>query len=175
MDNLTKQIESLLFYTGEETKISRIASLCEVSKSEAQQALEDLQTELEDRGVSLITHDDTAQLVTDESFSDFITEVKEGEIDTNLTSAQSEALAVIAYLSPVKKVRIDFVRGVNSRAVLRNLSARGLIAKKKDNGVVVYKLTAEALAHLGITSQEDLPDYQETREKLQKFSESEVM
>lgn len=175
MDNLTAQIESLLFYTGETTKISRIASLCDVSDSQVRKALEALQAELKDRGISLIIHDNTAQLVTDENFSDFITEVKEGEINTDLTSAQSEALAVIAYLSPVKKVRIDFVRGVNSRAVLRNLSARGLITKKKDGGVVVYKLTAEALAHLGITSREDLPDYQETRQKLQKFSESEIV
>lgn len=173
MSELTAKIQGLLFYTGESVSLSRIAKLCDTDKKSVEQSLDDLKNNLDGSGLDIILHEDTARLVTDASLSDFIADIREQEINSNLTNAQSEALAIIAYLSPVQKIKIDFIRGVNSRAVLRNLSARGLVTKKKQDGRVLYTLTSEALAHLGITDEKELPDYEETREKLYEFTESE--
>lgn len=154
--------------------ISDISELCAVDEPAVDTALADLESNLEDRGISVIRQDDTVQLVTAQEFSDLIASVKEQEVNTDLTEAQSEALAVIAYLSPVRKIKIDFIRGVNSRAVLRNLSTRGLITKKRLDGKAVYDLTTDALAHLGITNIEELPDYESTRSQLLDFIESDA-
>lgn len=174
MNRLSAKIESLLFYMQDELSVKQIAQLCEVKELEVKKALKDLAAELEGRGVSLVLSEEAAQLATNSEFSEFLAKIREEEINTDLTEAQSEALATIAYLAPVQKVRIDFIRGVNSRAVLRNLSARGLISKTRRDNEMMYDLTTEALAHLGITSCKDLPDYEETREKLEAFSDNEA-
>lgn len=171
-NSLSAQIESLLFYAREPTDVSHIAALCKVDESTVIQALEELKDKLSDRGISLLFHDEVVQLVVAEDFSDFISEAAKKEVDSDLTSAQSEALSVIAYLAPVRKVKIDFIRGVNSRAVLRNLSSRGLITKYQKAGKTVYDITADTLSHLGVTSCQELPEYQETRKKLNDFTEN---
>ncbi|MEX2369266.1 MAG: SMC-Scp complex subunit ScpB [Candidatus Paceibacterota bacterium] len=173
MNQLTAKIESLLFYTQEAMSVKEIAKLCGESAGEVETALAKLKEKLAESGLALVTTDKSAQLVTSPNFSDFISEIREEEINTDLTEAQSEALATVAYLAPVQKVRIDFIRGVNSRAVLRNLSVRGLVSRRTADGVSTYDLTPEALAHLGITEKKELPDYEETREKLEAFSEPE--
>jgi segregation and condensation protein B len=76
-------------------------------------------------------------------------------------------------MSPTTKPTIDFVRGVNSRAVLRNLSTRGLIKKDRSGNQTTYSLSAEALQHLGITDTTELPEYENTRAKLAEFVDTE--
>lgn len=169
---LTKKLEGLLFYFGEPVSVKQLASHCDVSVGEVREALGSLAEELSDRGVDLVLHDDTAQLVTDADISDLISSAAEKNINTDLTDAQSEALSVVAYLAPVEKMTIDFVRGVNSRAVLRNLSARGLVRKQTRDSTTYYKLTPDTLSHLGINAQDELPDYESTREQLKEFVES---
>jgi len=173
MNQLTAKIESLLFYSQEAMSVKEIAKLCGESAGEVKDALTELRDELSDSGLALVKTDTSAQLVTSPNLSDFIATIKEEEINTDLTEAQSEALATVAYLAPVQKVRIDFIRGVNSRAVLRNLSARGLVDRATSDGVATYDLTPEALAHLGVTEKSNLPDYEEIHKKLESFSETE--
>jgi len=174
-ESLTAKIEGWLFYTGEAVALKDMTNRFGVDMSEIKGALDELKKQLGNHGISLIVHDDTAQLVTAENLSNLIASLKEDEINTDLTRAQSEALAVIAYLAPVQKLKIDFIRGVNSRAVLRNLSMRGLVTKQQTGGVTKYSISPEALAHLGVTESEALPDYSDTREKLQQFTESDVV
>lgn len=173
-DNVTAKIESYLFYTGDAVSFSDIASACNISTSDVKQSLSALSSQLEDRGVSLILHNDTARLVTAKEYSDFISKIQESERDTDITDAQAEALSVVAYLAPVQKVTVDFIRGVNSRTVLRNLLTRGLIHNYAEDGTTFFTLTSEALGYLGITDLAELPDYKETRRSLQEFIESDT-
>lgn len=169
------KLEGLLFYFGESVTVKKLASLCGVSEDDVRTALDELQKELRDRGITLVVHDDSAQLVTDEGIQEIISKAVASDIDTDLTDAQSEALSVIAYLAPVAKHTIDFVRGVNSRAVLRNLSARGLVSKSSQDSTTYYNLSMDAMTHLGITTLEELPDYESTRERLEEFIMSDMM
>ncbi|MEX2514906.1 MAG: SMC-Scp complex subunit ScpB [Candidatus Paceibacterota bacterium] len=173
-DKITAKIESYLFYSGDAESFSTLAKHCSISKQDVSIQLDKLSSELTDRGVSLIIHDETAKLVIAKEYSEFIEEIRHASIDSDLTDAQAEALSVVAYLAPVQKMAIDFIRGVNSRAVLRNLAARGLVRSRKENSIKCYVLTSDALAHLGISDTDQLPDYGETRNQLQEFVHSDT-
>jgi segregation and condensation protein B len=92
--------------------------------------------------------------------------VKE-ELTEDLTPASSETLAIISYLGPISRAKIEYLRGVNSSLILRNLTMRGLIEKVSDDNrssAFLYRITFDLMKHLGIEKKEDLPDYE-------KFSE----
>lgn len=167
--SLSAQLEALLSAKPEPTSLTELAEVTDADQEEIQQAISRLKNDLDDRGLSLIQHDNKVQIVTDPGYSEAIAKQEEQEVDTNLTKAQSEALAVIAYMAPVVKSAIDFVRGVNSRAVLRNLATRGLITKDRSKDRVTFSLSSEALQHLGITSPQELPKYEQTRSRLSEF------
>jgi len=167
-NDLTAQIEALLAVVSEPIRTADIADLLDQDPERIKHATAQLKAQSEDRGLAVIETDGKLQLVTDSKFSDLIEKHRKQEVDSNLTKPQSEALAVIAYMSPATKPTIDFVRGVNSRAVLRNLSTRGLVKKQQDT----YSLTQDALAHLGITDTSELPDFADTRDKLEDFAET---
>jgi len=168
-NKLSAQIEALLFHTGESMDIKELADACDVNTEDIHEGLTALESALQDRGITLVRNDSFVQLRTANEFADVIKRFRKNRIDTNLTSAQSEALAVIAYIQPVSKPDIDFIRGVNSRTVLRNLQTRGLIKKQQKNEKTHYKLTTDALAHLGITKTTELPEYETTQNKLTDF------
>ena len=57
--------------------------------------------------------------------------VKE-ELTEDLTPASLETLSIVAYLGPISRVRIEYLRGVNSSVILRSLMIRGLIERFAD-------------------------------------------
>jgi chromosome segregation and condensation protein ScpB len=65
---------------------------------------------------------------------------------------------------------------VNSTFIIRNLLIRGLVEKRphpRDARSFVYAITPKLLLHLGITSREELPDYEETLNALDIFESEE--
>lgn len=168
-DTLTAKIEALLFYKSDPTELADLAETCNEDIQTIREAVSTLKQQLQDRGLTLIENEGSVQLVTDPEFGDAIKRDRKRQVDTNLTDAQAEALSVIAYLAPTEKTTIDYIRGVNSRAVLRNLSTRGLIEKDRSGQHISYKLATEALKHLGLDKPGDLPKYESTREQLMEF------
>lgn len=168
-ENLSAQIEALLFRDGQPYGIQELANICAANPEAVQKAVSSLANNLENRGLTLVRNDGTVQLVADKAFNDLIQTAHKREVDTDLTTAQSEALSVVAYLQPVTKPIVDFIRGVNSRTVLRNLVTRGLIAKETKDSQTQYTLTNQTLTHLGLNNPQDLPDYESTRQQLTKF------
>ncbi|HRH30818.1 MAG TPA: SMC-Scp complex subunit ScpB, partial [Candidatus Paceibacterota bacterium] len=76
------------------------------------------------------------------------------------------------YFPGVTRAQLDFIRGVNTSFILRNLEIRGLI-KKAGKGRVVYEPTVETLAHLGVSRVEELPKFEEVNNNLKNaFIES---
>jgi segregation and condensation protein B len=171
-DKLSTQIEAVLAAQSEPMAVSDLQDITEASPEDIQKAIAELKNALDNRGLSLIHHENHVQLVTDPGESEIVAKQKQKEVDTNLTKAQSEALAVIAYMAPVSKSVIDFIRGVNSRAVIRNLATRGLINKDRSGEQVTFSVSTEALQHIGVTNAHGLPKYQDTRERLAEFVET---
>ncbi len=74
----------------------------------------------------------------------------------------ARTLSIILYKNGAARSEIDYIRGVNSSFILRNLLIRGLVEKdtdKKDSRRIIYKPTLETISYLGIGKIDELPEY----------------
>jgi segregation and condensation protein B len=86
-----------------------------------------------------------------------------------------ETLSIVLYLGPVSRSEIDYIRGVNSNFILRNLLMRGLVERiehETDKRSLKYRPTFELLSFLGIGSVEELPEYETTRAEIEARKEA---
>jgi segregation and condensation protein B len=101
-----------------------------------------------------------------------IEKISKEEINRDLSKAAAETLAIVLYQGPIAKSKIDYIRGVNSVFILRNLQIRGLVEKTEhpeDKRSYLYQPTFELLSYLGVTKKEDLPEYGTVEKKIEEF------
>lgn len=169
---LSSIIEALLFVAGHPLSDTTIARYTGGEILDVRQTLEELQLtwQQEQRGIQLLKNGSSWQLVSHPDAAGNIFAFAKEEVLGELTRAQLETLAVIAYRGPMEKSILDTVRGVNCRQILRNLSIRGLVESLGSAGVadeeesgVTYQVSADFIRHLGLTRLEDLPNFEEFR------------
>jgi segregation and condensation protein B len=159
---LDAQIESILFWKGEPLKVKKLSEILNISIEDTERALVQLKTKLEGRGVSLVRLEDEVSLGTAPDVSELIAKLTKEELVKDLGKAGLETLTIILYKGPVKRSEIDYIRGVNSQFILRNLLVRGLVERvvnPDDERTFLYKPTFDLLSHLGVASIADLPDH----------------
>jgi segregation and condensation protein B len=170
--NLKNKIESYLFFKGEPVSVKSLAKVFDVGEEELQNALEELKESLSGRGVVLMQLDgDKVTLGTHPEMSEFFKELRKEELSKDLSKASLETLSIILYKEGVSRADIDYIRGVNSSFILRNLSVRGLIEReldKSDSRKYVYKPSFELLSFMGVTERKELPRFEEVQQKLQE-------
>lgn len=174
MNKLVKQINTILFYKGSAVREKDLLELCDVGDPDLQEALDILEHNLEAVGLTLVRHGGKVSLTTHPDQSEVIQAFRKDEISGPLSNNALETLAIIAYQSPVRKTDIDFIRGVNSQYILRNLQSRGLIERHKDKTderTHVYTPTLALLEYFGVSSIGQLPDYESIQEELTKRKE----
>ncbi|MEK7084611.1 MAG: SMC-Scp complex subunit ScpB, partial [Patescibacteria group bacterium] len=162
---LLSSIESVLFVASKPLTPAAIGKALGVPEEEAAAMLEELALRYnrKDSGIHILREGTVFQMMTNpenhEAVDGFVKQEAMGE----LTKAQLETLSVVAYRSPVTRAELEQIRGVNCAVILRNLLMRGLIEETDESDAVmpVYRLTMQALAHLGIASAAELPEYQE--------------
>lgn len=172
--NLERQIEAILFYTAEPTKVSFLAKTLEVKNEKIIESLAMLDLQLKDRGIKVVNHNDEVSLVTSPEHAALIEKIIKEERERDLGRAGIETLTIIAYKGPVTKKEIEYIRGVNSQYALRSLLLRGLIERasnKTDERVVVYTITSDTIRFLGLKSISELPEFEETRKELEVVEE----
>jgi segregation and condensation protein B len=168
---LESKIEGLLFYKGEDVQIKKLAELLKVSGEEVEEALKKLEQSLTNRGLVLVRKDDRVVLGISSELSSLIESIRKDEITKELTKASLDTLSIILYKNEIPRSEIDYIRGVNSSFILRNLLVRGLIERiidPKDIRRMLYRPTFDTLSYLGITSIEELPNYNEVKTQLQE-------
>lgn len=159
---LPQKIESYLFYTGEAVSTKKLASIFTCSELEIDEALRELDEVLSNRGIMLVRNGNESMLVTHPDMSEIIQNMRKEELSDPLSKGALETLTIILYKNGATKPEIDFIRGVNSGFMLRNLLVRGLIEKipnELDKRVTNYRATFETLHHLGIKNVSDLPEF----------------
>jgi segregation and condensation protein B len=176
---LTAKIEALLFTYGDPVTIKKISSILSINESEVEAGLEALKTLLNeaDRGLVLVEQSGKVQMVTKPEFSGFLENIVKSEFTDNLTPATLEALSIICYTAPVTRAEIDYIRGVNSSFILRNLTLRGLIDRETDSGhghAYVYSPSFDLVKYLGLARTEDLPEFERFRDLIRKFHEGQL-
>jgi segregation and condensation protein B len=168
--SLVCKIEALLFYKGEPLSFSYLAKTFNVKEEEVKDAISELKNILKGRGISLVENEKEVMLGTAPELSSFFEEMRKEELNKDLSRASLETLSIVLYKEKVSRAEIDFIRGVNSTFILRNLAVRGLIDKEtdsKDSRVSIYRPSLELLSYLGVTSVKELPSYEEIVNKLQ--------
>lgn len=169
--DLENKIEAALFMKGEPQSIKSLSVLLKAQESDVEAATLKLGESLKSqgRGIRLIRKDDSVMLSTAPEVSDIIREMAREEYDSKLSQAAVETLAIVVYRGPIIKSEIDYIRGVNSGFILRNLLIRGLverIASASDRRSFSYKPSFELLQFLGIENVGDLPEYKDFNEKM---------
>ena len=169
---LSAKIEALLFFRGEPVGKRELAKMLNVKEPEIEEALEALKNRLRGGGVQIIEVESEVELRTAGEASELIENIRKEELNRDLGRAGAETLAIILYRGPVTRADIDYIRGVNSTFILRNLLVRGLIERiqnPKDQRSFIYKPTLELLSHLGVRTLSELPEYPEVQKELELF------
>ncbi len=170
--NLEQQIEAVLFWKGEPVAKKKLAQMFGTSEEEISAALSTLEASLAGRGVALITKDDEVALSTSKETSELIEKLTKEELVRDLGKAGLETLSIIIYQGPISRAEIDYIRGVQSNFILRNLAIRGLIEKvpnPKDQRSFLYKPTFKLLSYMGVTKIEEMPQFAEARAEIESY------
>lgn len=169
-------LESLLFIYGEPIDAKRAAGLMEIKKEELEEIIGVFENQLKtdgSRGLALNRIGDQIQLATKPDFHKLGEKIIKEEIKENLTPAALETLSIVAYNGPMARSMVDYLRGVNSSYILRNLLVRGLVERYPDPErpyIFLYNVSFEFLKHMGLSKQEELPEYSKFQELLKNIT-----
>lgn len=172
----SKLIHTLLFTTGDSWRFSDLEQTFQISREILESALTELDQQLSESPIMLLVHSENVQLVTRPEYREFLKEIEKSETIKEFSKGALETLSLIAYRGPISRSDIDYIRGVNSQFMLRNLLLRGMIEKAPKN---TYQITLDALRFLGVESVEQLPEFDKFSEEIAKrvpiseFEESE--
>lgn len=173
--NLQSRIESILFVSSDPVSFDKISKVTGAVHEDVVSVVSEMIEKYNESncGINLIAQDNEVQMVSNPENNDVVQELTDQEVKSELTRAQLEALTVITYRSPITKPELEEIRGVNCSRIIRNLLMRGLV-KEEDSSekvVPVYRLSFNALRHLGISSVEELPNYEElsSHENIEKL------
>ena len=165
------KIEALLFALGRPISKTELAKKLNVSAEQITEAQTLLMSRLTG-GITLVDDGTAVELRTGPEASQLIEQIQKEEYTREVGRAGLEALAAILYRGPLTRAEIDFIRGVNSTQTLRTLTMRGLVRKvqnPKDERSFLYEPTTELFASLGVASKAQLPEYEQTRAKLEEL------
>lgn len=170
---IIRALEALLFINGEPLEIKKIARLLNSNEEEIKTVLNQLGENLknEDRGLTLVFQDNRVQLATKPEFSNLVESFVKDEFEENLTPAALETLSLVAYLGPISRPKVDYIRGVNSSYTVRNLMMRGLIERVPDvqsGNAFLYQVSFDMLKHLGISKTDDLSEINRYKELIRE-------
>lgn len=172
MHNLHAELESALFFKSEPVSAKELAALIGAKVEEVKAALKDLQADYKDRGIVLVSDGEMWSFGTHPAHSALIEKMRKEEFASELGRAGLETLAIVLYRGPVSRREIDQIRGVNSGFILRTLLIRGLIERTESQAgerSFTYKPTLALFEHLGVSSREDLPEYESAWQAVETF------
>lgn len=172
MMELANTIEAILFYQAEPMTVKRLSTLLKRSEGEVRDALRVLEERLLPTGLRLLSLTDEVVLGTAPEASAFIEAITKEELSKDLSKASLETLAIVLYKGPITRAEIDYIRGVNSTFILRNLLVRGLVEKvdnPHDQRSFLYRPTFQLLEFMGVANTESLPEYEATMTALAQF------
>lgn len=172
MHNLEQKLEAILFFKNEPVSLVELSKLLGVSLEDIKLSISNLQKECENRGIVVITDGENVGLGTHPDQSELIESVQKEEFSRELGRAGLETLSIVLYKGPISRREIDYIRGVNSGFILRNLLIRGLVERTESatgERSFSYKPTLKLLEYLGITSVDKLPEYGTVVAKIEEF------
>lgn len=166
---LDRKLEAVLFYKAIPMKKSALAKMFNTDEAEIEAAANILRQRLSAGSLAVVETDTDIELAVQSEFDPLIEDVRREEIRRDIGKAGAETLAIVMYRSPVTRLEVDRIRGVNSSYILRNLEMRGLIERKSGTKQVEYMPTTQLLRHLGIGKKTELQDYATVMDALENY------
>ena len=161
-EHALQKLEALLFASGDGITKKRLMKMLQCDLDCLESLLRSLH-EGRQGGVVVVDDGSRVALATHPDLGCFIRDFKNESVDTPLSKAAQETLAVVAYAGPISKIDLDFLRGLNTQYMLRRLAMRDLIADERRGRSRMISVTLEFLLHLGVRRSQDLPDYTTVR------------
>ena len=153
-------IEAILFASGEPVKFDKIAQTLEKPEEEIIQTVRTLSEKYEDRGVRLLTYEDSCQLCSKEEYEIYVKRAM-GIRAGMLSGSTMEVLAIVAYNQPSTRALIEQIRGVDSSYAISTLLEKKLITVSGRLDVPgkpnLYSTTDTFLRVFGLSSISELP------------------
>lgn len=155
-------LEAVLFCCGDPIGIDKLCEVFEATPLQLNQWLEQLEAELDQRGIELRRLEDEVQLVTRPLYNVYIERLLDRQRPSRLSSPTLETLAIIAYRQPITRPEIEEIRGVKVEKALHTLLSYDLITevgrRETPGRPILYGTTDQFLRHFGITDLADLPE-----------------
>jgi segregation and condensation protein B len=159
---LERIVEALLFLSGEPVQAEALADATGAELHEVVTALERLREhyEFERRGLVLRELAGGYALSSHPDAEPAARQLLARPRTPPLTPAQSETLAIVAYLQPVSRPEIARIRGVNAESAVATLLERGMVQEsgRSQFGAVLYRTSELFLRLFGLGSLKELPD-----------------
>jgi segregation and condensation protein B len=176
-DRIRTIVESLLFVAEGPLTLDRLAGILEeFERSTIREALQLLRSEYAagQRGILLEEVAGGWQFRTDPGNADYVRRMTRQRV-TRFSQSSLETLAIIAYRQPVTRAEIEYLRGVDCGAVLKNLLDKKLIKilGKKDipGKPLIYGTTREFLEAFNLKDLASLPTLREVQDLIPHVSE----
>ena len=157
-------IEGLLFLSGDEgLTLEQISNIIEEDIEKTKQAIKELYEDYKniDRGIQLEFLGNHFKLTTKQEHKDFYKKLILEKDNFTLSQSILEVLAIVAYNSPITRIDIDNIRGVNSSYLIRKLLLKGLIEEVGRSDAPgkprLYGITSNFLDYFGLGSIQELP------------------
>ena len=170
---LKRLIEALIFASDSPLTIKDLqTAIDEVSLEETEEAVKVIHEEYSNGNYGFFLKKVAGgyTFATKPEYYKWIKQLFEGKIQSRLSQAALEALAIITYKQPVSKIEVSTIRGVNSDGVIKNLLLRKLITivgrSTGPGRPLLYGTTPEFLRYFGLNSLNDLPKPREIEELL---------
>lgn len=162
--NLKPVLEGLLFLAGDEGLSSeQLSSVLEISMDEFDRLIKELISDYDkdDRGLKIVYFASKYKFVTKSEYSSYFKKLFNEEINTKLSSAALEVLAIIAYNQPVTRLMVDEIRGVSSVYNIKKLLFLNFVKEVGRSELpgkpILYGVTDEFLDYFGLNSLNELP------------------
>ena len=172
LKDLTAMIEAVLAVAGEPVTIEAMLAVAgegteRVQLEEAVQAVR-RRHEQEGSGLQVEHVAGGFRLATRPEHEGALREYLGYRSRARLSQAGLETLAIVAYRQPITLPEINFLRGVNSAAVVRTLLERKLVLVAGRKQVVgtplLYRTSKEFLVHFGLPDLSALPTPEEVEQ-----------
>jgi segregation and condensation protein B len=159
---LARVIEALLFLSSDPVSRVDLAEAAAVEQEQIVQALALLGEQLAPgaRGLQLREIGGGYLLASSPEAEEAARRLFSRPRVATLTPAQTETLAIVAYLQPISRPEIGRIRGVSADSATATLLERGLVEEsgRSQFGAALYRTTIMFLKLFGLRSIKDLPD-----------------
>lgn len=152
---LKNKVEAVLFSTGKKVAVDYVAKLCRASKEDVLAALNELKTEYEAKGSSLLVVDEGEfwKFTVRENYSPIVRKIVP---EAELTKTMIETLAVIAWKAPVLQSDVIRIRTNKAYDHLSELEKAGFINREKHGRTQLVKLTQRFYDYFDVHSEQEI-------------------